>query len=379
MTLEVIDGDGVRLRAYRADDVDDVVGGCDDPVTQRFLPTLPSPYSRVDARWWITEGAPATFAGGGAAYAVADPATDRLLGGVGIDRAVPVRQQAEIGYWVAPWARRRGVATAAVRALSGWAFSHTGVARLELLAEWANLASQRVALAAGFQREGVRRSATVDRTGARDDLIAYTRMVDDPPGPTPRLLPDLPSGELTDGVVTLRPLTPADAAFHGALCSLPDVVATSVPPQAPEPAEVQLRCVRSAARWLAGERADLVILDAASGEQAGEIGLYYQEPLTGQAMIGYSMMPAWRGRGFATRAVQLVALWAFAETAVARLVAGTLPDNVGSQRVLQKAGFRREGYTRSRLPGAQGRRVDDVLFALVAEDLLAAGGPRTGG
>jgi hypothetical protein len=31
------------------------------------------------------------------------------------------------------------------------------------------------------------------------------------------------------------------------------------------------------------------------------------------------------------------------------------------------------------LPGAHGRRVDDVLFALVAEDLLAAGGPRTGG
>jgi RimJ/RimL family protein N-acetyltransferase len=65
-----------------------------------------------------------------------------------------------------------------------------------------------------------------------------------------------------------------------------------------------------------------------------------------------------------------LSLWAFAETSVARLVAGTLPDNTGSQRVLQKAGFRREGYTRSRLPGAHGRRVDDVLFALVAEDLL---------
>ena len=85
----------------------------------------------------------------------------------------------------------------------------------------------------------------------------------------------------------------------------------------------------------------------------GEIGLYYQEPPTGQAMIGYSMMPAWRGAGYTTRAVRLLALWAFAETSVARLVAGTLPDNIGSQRVLQKAGFRREGYARSRLPGAQ--------------------------
>jgi RimJ/RimL family protein N-acetyltransferase len=374
VNIEVIEGDGVRLRPYRPEDVDDVVAGCDDPLTQLFLPTLSSPYTTTDARWWVTEGAPGAFAAGGAAYAIADPASGRLLGGVGMDRMVPVRQQAEIGYWVAPWARRRGVATAAVRTLSRWAFTTMGTVRLELLTDWANVASQRVALAAGFQREGVRRCAAVTRSGERDDLIAYTRMVDDPVGPTPRVLPDLPDGALTDGVVRLRPLTAADAGFHTALASLPDVVATSVPPQAPDPLEVDRRCSRSAARWLAGERADLVIEDVRSGDPAGEIGLYYQEPQTGQAMVGYSMVPAWRGLGLATRAVRLLALWAFAETDVARLVAGTLPDNIGSQRVLQKAGFRREGYMRSRLPGAHGRRVDDVLFALVAEDML----PRPG-
>jgi RimJ/RimL family protein N-acetyltransferase len=370
VTPETIEGDGVRLRAYRPDDVDDVVLGCDDPQTQRFLPTLSSPYTLADAQWWVGEGAPSVFAGGGAAYAIADPQTGRLLGGVGIDRFVPVRRQAEIGYWVAPWARRRGVATAAVRALSEWAFANAGVVRLELLTDWANVGSQRVAMAAGFQREGVRRSAAMNRDGGREDLVAYVRLSDDPPGPVVRLLPDLPGGELTDGVVTLRPLTPDDAAFHTTLASLPDVVATSVPPQVPDPEEVARRCLRSAARWLAGERCDLIITDALTGAAAGEIGLYYQEPPTGQAMIGYSTMPAWRGRGFTTRAVELLSLWAFAETSVARLVAGTLPDNTGSQRVLQKAGFRREGYTRSRLPGAHGRRVDDVLFALVAEDLL---------
>jgi RimJ/RimL family protein N-acetyltransferase len=87
-------------------------------------------------------------------------------------------------------------------------------------------------------------------------------------------------------------------------------------------------------------------------------------------MIGYSMLPAWRGRGYSTRAVQLVALWAFAETSIARLIAGALPTNLGSQRVLAKAGFQREAYLRSRLPGENGRRTDDVQFALLAEDLL---------
>ena len=68
-------------------------------------------------------------------------------------------------------------------------------------------------------------------------------------------------------------------------------------------------------------------------------------------MIGYSMMPAWRGRGHATRAVRLLAAWAFEHAGIARLVAGTAPWNTASQRVLERAGFQREGYERSRLPG----------------------------
>ena len=46
----------------------------------------------------------------------------------------------------------------------------------------------------------------------------------------------------------------------------------------------------------------------------------------------------------------LLARWAFAETGIARLIAGTNPTNAGSQRVLERAGFRREGYQRGRLP-----------------------------
>lgn len=370
--IEPVEGDGVRLRPFRDSDAGALIRGMNDAEVQRFLPHLPDPYTGEHARGWISDRSPAAFARDLAAFAVADPATDELIGGAGLDRPVAERQQAEVGYWVAPWARRRGVATAAVRALSGWAFGR-GVARLELLTDWANAASQRVALSAGFEREGVRRGVAVDPRGeGRQDLVVFARLAGDAPEPRERLLPDLPGGELTDGVVTLRPLAEQDADFMIELARLPEVVATSVPPIPPDPAELVTRCTRASARWLAGERADLVVLDAATGERTGEIGLYYQEPPTGQAMIGYSMLRAWRGRGYPTRAAQLVALWAFAETGIARLIAGTLPANTGSQRVLEKAGFRREGLLRSRLPGPAGTRVDDVQFALIAEDLLAA-------
>ncbi|WP_052163132.1 GNAT family N-acetyltransferase [Actinoplanes utahensis] len=162
--------------------------------------------------------------------------------------------------------------------------------RLELLTRWEDVAAQRAAIAAGYTREGVRRGDP--------ELLVWSRLPGDPEGPTPRLLPDLPEGVLTDGVVTLRPLGASDIDFYTELHGIPDVVATSVPAEVKSAGEIHRRCTRSAAHWLAGQRADMVILDAATGERAGQIDLYYQEPPTGQAMIGYSMLPSYRRRGF---------------------------------------------------------------------------------
>ncbi|MPZ26606.1 MAG: GNAT family N-acetyltransferase [Micromonosporaceae bacterium] len=360
-----VDGDRVRLRRHAEADVDDLAAACADPLIVRFLPHLPHPYTRDDARWWIQEGAPAQWTAGGAAHAIVDPATDRLLGAVGLGRTglgpggVPL---GEVGYWVAPWARGRGVATAAANTLAAWAFGH-GYQRLELLTDLENLASQRVAVAAGFQREGVRRGVARGRDGSPSDRIVWARLADDPPGPSPRLLPDLPDGQLSDGVVTLRPLRTEDTDVMYALHTLPDVTVRSVRPVSPSRAEIQRRCAHSGARWLAGERADMAIMDIASGEIAGEIGLYYHGQATGQAMIGYSVLPQWRGKGYATRATRLVVRWAFDQVEIARLISGTAPDNLGSQKVLARAGFRREGYQRARLPGPNGTRVDDILYA----------------
>jgi len=368
MSVAPIEGGGVRLRGYRPEDLDALFASLSDPLTQRYM-AGPAQFTVERAEWWINEGAPAAFAAGGAAYAIADPKTDVVLGGVGLDNVLPNRAQAEIGYWVVPSARRQGVATRGVRALSEHAF-RTGMARLELITHWENAASQRVALAAGYRRESVRREVLPERMGARSDGLAFVRVAGDPGEPIERLLPDLPGGELTDGVVTLRPLGPEHFAFLTELHAVPDIIATSVPPEPRDPEDVRRRCERAQAHWLNGNRADLVVVDTATGAPTGDIGLFYDEPPLGQAMIGYSMLPAWRGRGYVTRAVELLALWTFAETAIARLIAGTLPDNHGSQRVLAKAGFKREGFLRGRLPGLNGGRVDDVQFSLLAEDLL---------
>ncbi|MCM0676383.1 GNAT family N-acetyltransferase [Micromonospora phytophila] len=365
---EVIESDRIRLRQFRPDDVADLAAGCDDPLNLRFNPGMPQPYTEADAHWWITEGAPAARAGGGAAFAVADRATDRLVGGAGLSQVVIPRRQAEVGYWVAPWARGRGVATGAARALADAALGG-GFERLELLTHAENPASQRVALAAGFRHEGVRRAAGQVRGGGRTDLTAWVRLADDPPGPAPRLLPDLPEGRLTDGVVTLRPLGPDDVDLMFGLHTRPEVVANQAPPVPPTRGAIERRCRLAESGWLTGAIARLLILDAAGGEPAGSCGLSYSDPAAGEGSVGYALLPAWRGRGYATRAVRLLAGWAFGAAGMARLVAGTMPDNTASHRVLENVGFRREGLLRGRLPGLDGTRIDDLVFGLLPEEL----------
>lgn len=363
----VIEGDGVRLRPPHESDADEIAIACRDPETQRYVHVMPDPYTRPDALWWITDGSAAAWRLGGASYVLAEPATDRVLGAAGINRVLGERHQGEIGYWVAPWARRRGIATIGTTLLTEYAFQH-GFGRLELLTEPENAGSQRVALAAGYRHEGVRRAGGVSRDGSRHDLVVWVRLPSDPPGPGPRLLPDLPGGQLVDGTVRITPVRPADEETVFRLNSLPEVVATSVPPVAPGRDEVARLCARAESNWLSGKRADMAIRDAATGTYAGELGLYYHEPFIGLATIGYSLLPEWRGRGYATRALRLVSRWAFAEAGISRLVAGTHPDNSASQRVLERAGFTREGLARGRLPAVDGSRIDDIQYGLLFDD-----------
>lgn len=59
--------------------------------------------------------------------------------------------------------------------------------------------------------------------------------------------------------------------------------------------------------------------------------------------IGYGILEAHQGRGYATEAVGLALQWAFGHPEVCAVEAETEPDNAASQRVLQKCGFRPSG------------------------------------
>ena len=128
------------------------------------------------------------------------------------------------------------------------------------------------------------------------------------------------------------------------LHSLPEVVANRVPPVPPTGRRSSGAAARRRADWLAGELGRLLILDAATGEPAGSCGLRTTTSRRpAQAMIGYACCRTGAAGGYATRAVRLLAGWAFGAAGMARLIAGTRPENLASQRVLERVGFRREG------------------------------------
>ena len=117
---------------------------------------------------------------------------------------------------------------------------------------------------------------------------------------------------------------------------------------------------------LQGFLAPYVIEDTTTGEMLGGANLSRFDPFRDTVELGYWLFVHARGRGVATRVVQALAEHALTN-GVGRLEAHVRVGNTASERVLERAGFAREGIKR-RLLRHGGGRVDATMFALVADE-----------
>lgn len=349
------------LRPWRAEDAAPVRVACADPSIQRWLP-LPRPYTLADAERWVTdEGHANRRAGSGLQCAIVGRDDDRVVGSAALRVDSGPRPVAEVGYWISPWARGRGYATEATVGLCDWAFAH-GTRRVELLAAVSNEASQRVAYAAGFRREGVLRSTVRDGDTWTDAVVFGLLATDGPP--TPRLLPE--PGELSDGVVAVRRLRPGDEEHLMEERNDAEARRWSTVPRGWSADDCRGYVAVTASLWLAGAEARFAMVDVATGQYAGSVGLRVILPAFRVAEVGYGLRAAWRGRGYTARALRLISHWAFEDAGLVRLELGTAIGNVASQRVAEAAGFHREGVAAVRLPTSDGGRTDELRYGLAA-------------
>lgn len=86
------------------------------------------------------------------------------------------------------------------------------------------------------------------------------------------------------------------------------------------------------------------VVERASGLVVGGIG-FFGPPRDAEVEIGYGIVPSRQGRGYATEALRAMIAMAWADARVRTVAAGTDPGNIASQRVLEKAGFRRIAAT----------------------------------
>jgi [ribosomal protein S5]-alanine N-acetyltransferase len=106
------------------------------------------------------------------------------------------------------------------------------------------------------------------------------------------------------------------------------------------------------------------------GQPAGWITLVVSNWEHGLAEVGYALSTIFQNRGVMSSALAILLDDLYHNTLLERIEARCAVENVGSQRVLEKTGFEREGRLRGYFK-LRGRRMDNYLYSLLREDYLA--------
>ena len=119
---------------------------------------------------------------------------------------------------------------------------------------------------------------------------------------------------------------------------------------------------------LKGEEKTFIILKR--DIEIGMVSIQFSDPKYKSASIWYKLHPNFWNKGFATRAVSLLLQKGFKTFDLHRIEAGCSIDNIGSQRVLEKCGFKKEGCKEKVLPLKSGWS-DAFIYAILRSSYTA--------
>jgi [ribosomal protein S5]-alanine N-acetyltransferase len=170
-----LEGEGVRLRPPRAVDFSEWarVRAESRDFLQPWEPTWPDDdLTRGAWRRRLAGNAQDIERGVAYPFLIFRAADEAIIGGITLRHIVRgVAQTGSIGYWIGEPFTRQGRATAAVKAVSTFAFRQLGLHRLEAACLPSNLGSQRVLRGAGFAEEGLAKAYLKINGAWRDHLL----------------------------------------------------------------------------------------------------------------------------------------------------------------------------------------------------------------
>ena len=167
----------------------------------------------------------------------------------------------------------------------------------------------------------------------------------------------------------LRAYRADDAAAMFALYSDPRVMRYWSFPPWNEIAQARAYLARVLAEMAEGRVLPWAVADRDSDQLVGTTTLYALNLEQRRAEIGYSLSPAWQGRGLAAEALRTVIGHAFDSLGLLRIEADVDPRNLASRHLLERLGFRHEGLMRARWHVA-GEVCDTAWYGLLADEFV---------
>lgn len=133
------------------------VGESEDTVG-RWMSWAHPGYTPSEALAWFSHCEQARSNGTGHEFGIFDAQSQALVGGCGLNQFNDVNGFCNLGYWVRQSWQRRGAASAAIQALTCFAFAQLQLGRVEIVVAAGNTASLAVAERAGALRECLARN-----------------------------------------------------------------------------------------------------------------------------------------------------------------------------------------------------------------------------
>lgn len=164
--------------------------------------------------------------------------------------------------------------------------------------------------------------------------------------------------------LVLRTYTAADEPLLRAAFDDPDIVLWNPPGDGVDAGDWR----RRRADWSNGAHATWAVADPVDDRLLGDVSLHEIDVEAGDGELGYTVLPAERGRGVARRAVAVATRYAFEQLGLFRVQLYHAIENVASCNAALAAGYRLEGTLRQSYRYGDGRRHDEHLHARLATD-----------
>lgn len=161
----------LTLRRAIQDDVQPIFEACQDPLIPRFT-TVPSDYTILHAQNFVDRTQESLELERELPFVITFDVAERekFAGVISLHTINTHNHCAEIGYWMHPDMRGQGIATTAAKLITNLGITSIGFRRIEGVVDVENIASQKLLLKAGYEREGVLKKKVTREDGSQLDM-----------------------------------------------------------------------------------------------------------------------------------------------------------------------------------------------------------------